>query len=47
MFWVFLLWCISFIVAAGISRKVNMWGWIVAYWIVLCIKNLMDLMGGL
>lgn len=37
-----LLALISALVALGVSRKVNMWGWITVYWIVLLIKNIMD-----
>ena len=40
-----LLILISALVALGLSRKVNMWGWITVYWIVLMIKNIMDVVG--
>ena len=40
-----LLMAISFSVCIGLCRKKNMWGWIMAYWLVLSIKNLMDLVG--
>jgi hypothetical protein len=33
---------IAAIVACGLSRKRNMWHWIVVYWLVLTIKNLLD-----
>ena len=29
-------------VAYGLARKRNMWHWIVAYWIILTLKNLAD-----
>ena len=37
-----LLVLISGLVALGLSRKVNMWGWMTVYWIVLLLKNIMD-----
>ena len=40
-----LLFIISGIICFGLSQKRNMWGWIVAYWLVLTAKNLMDLVG--
>lgn len=36
---------ISFIVMAGIAEKRNMWGWILAYWCVLYLKNYVDVWG--
>ncbi len=33
---------IAAIVAYGLSCKRNMWNWILLYWIVLTVKNLMD-----
>lgn len=33
---------IAAIVAYGLYRKRNMWHWIVVYWLVLTIKNLLD-----
>lgn len=30
-------------VAFGLSRKRNMWVWIVIYWVILTLKNLYDL----
>lgn len=41
-FIIILLALISGLVALGVSRKVNMWGWVTVYWIVLMIKNIMD-----
>ena len=29
-------------VAVGLMRKQNMWKWIIAYWIVLTLKNVSD-----
>ena len=40
-----LLLIISLIVFIGLLRKRNMWGWIVCYWLVLTVKNLLDLLG--
>ena len=39
-----LLWIISSVVAIGLSKHYNMWGWIVAYWSVLAFKNMSDFM---
>lgn len=33
---------IAAVVACGLYRKRNMWHWILLYWIVLTIKNLLD-----
>ena len=33
-------------VAVGLARKKNMWSHIVAYWCVLTVKILIDLLGG-
>ena len=33
---------IAAIVAAGLYKKRNMWPWIIAYWITLTIKNIID-----
>ena len=41
---VIMLMAIAAIVAAGLMRHKNMWAWIVAYWIVLTIKNAVDFM---
>lgn len=38
-----LLFLISLTVAAGLVRQLNMWKWIVMYWIVLTVKNGFDL----
>lgn len=45
MIYIQILFILSGIVCFGLSRKRNMWGWIVAYWFVLTVKNLMDLVG--
>jgi hypothetical protein len=42
---VYILAVISFTVTIGIARKRSMWGWILAYWIVLTIKNYVDWWG--
>ena len=34
---------IAGIVAVGLYRKRNMWAWIVAYWCVLTVKNIVEL----
>lgn len=39
---IFVLILIAAIVACGLMRKKNMWKWIIAYWVVLTIKNLCD-----
>ena len=33
------------IVAIGLFRKRNMWKWIIAYWVLLTIKNFIDFLG--
>jgi len=33
-------------VAIGLARKKNMWRWIILYWVILTLKNLVDA-GGL
>lgn len=30
---------IAAVVLVGLSRRRNMWGWIVAYWAVLTVRN--------
>ncbi len=44
-FFVFLLMADALIIAVGLSRKYNMWAFIVAYWILLTIKNAVDYFG--
>lgn len=39
---IILLAVIAAIVTYGLYRKRNMWHWILLYWIVLMIKNLLD-----
>lgn len=34
---------IAAIVLAGLLQQKNMWGWIIAYWSVLTVKNVLDL----
>lgn len=41
-FFVFLLMIDAAIVAFGLARKRNMWRFIVAYWIILTLKNAFD-----
>lgn len=42
---VFLLMADALIVAIGLFRKRNMWKWIIAYWVLLTIKNFIDFLG--
>lgn len=44
---VFLLMAEAALVAYGLSRRRNMWPWIVAYWVILTAKNLADLLNTL
>ena len=44
---VLLLAAIAARVAYGLSNKQNMWRHIIAYWLVLTAKNLVDWMGGI
>ena len=39
---IFLLMFISMVVAVGLAHKDNMWKWIVAYWVTLSVKNIID-----
>ena len=39
---IFLLMADSAWVAYGLMRKRNMWAWIVAYWCVLTLKNIVE-----
>lgn len=41
-FFVFLLMADTLIVAVALSRKYNMWPFIVLYWVLLTIKNAVD-----
>lgn len=45
-FFILLLMAIAAKVADGIYRYQNMWKWIVAYWVVLTLKNALDFAGG-
>lgn len=42
---VFLLMLIAGRVAVGLMERKNMWRWIVAYWVALTIKNMLDFLG--
>lgn len=44
-FLIFMLMADAAWVAYGLIRKRNMWRWICLYWVILTIKNLLDLMG--
>ena len=33
---------IAAVVAYGLYKKQNMWKWIVAYWVILTIKNIIE-----
>lgn len=33
-------------VAFGLSQHWDMWPWIVGYWVILTVKNLVDWLGG-
>ena len=37
---------IAAIVLVGLSRRRNMWRWIIAYWAVLTVRNAVALMAG-
>ena len=39
------LFAISLDVCAGLAAERNMWSWIVAYWAVLTVKNIVDWIG--
>ena len=38
---------IAAVVLVGLVRRRNMWGWIVAYWAVLTVRNAVTLLMGL
>lgn len=38
---------IAAVVLVGIVRRRNMWGWIIAYWAVLTVRNAVALLMGL
>ena len=42
---IFLLMADAAYVAYGLMRKRNMWKLIVLYWVILTVKNLVDLVG--
>ena len=35
---------IAAVVLVGLVRRRNMWGWIIAYWAVLTIRNMVSLL---
>ena len=37
---------IAAVVATGLIAGVQMWPWIIMYWLVLTVKNVVDYMGG-
>lgn len=41
----FFLFAIAVVVVIGQTRKRPMWRWISAYWVVLAVKILIDLLG--
>lgn len=43
---ILLLAAIAAVVATGLIAGYSMWAWIVAYWITLTAKNLMDYIAG-
>ena len=43
-FFIILLCLDALIVAVGLAKKKNMWAFIVAYWVLLTVKNVCDLM---
>lgn len=46
----FIILCLAAIaarIAVGLARRrLNMWKWIILYWIVLTVKNVLDFAGG-
>lgn len=44
---VFGLMLIASVVAIGLAKRRNMWKWIIAYWMLLTIKNVIDFVGGI
>lgn len=44
-FFMFLLMIIAGRVAVGLMERKNMWRWIIAYWVALTIKNMIDFLG--
>ncbi len=42
---VFLLMLIAGRVAVGLMERKNMWRWIIAYWVALTVKNMIDFLG--
>lgn len=37
---------IAAVVAFGLMKRRNMWKWIIAYWLLLTVKNIIDFVGG-
>lgn len=44
---IFGLMLIASVVAVGLMKRRNMWKWIIAYWVLLTIKNIIDFVGGI
>lgn len=42
-----MLMLVSLIVTVGLAKKRNMWPFIVAYWIILFTKNMMNLIAAI
>lgn len=38
---------IAAVVAFGLMKRRNMWKWIIAYWVLLTAKNIIDFVGGI
>ena len=38
---------IAAVVAVGLMKRHNMWKWIIAYWVLLTVKNIIDFVGGI
>lgn len=43
---VYLLLLVALVVLVGLAKGRTMWQWIVAYWLILSVKNAADLNGG-
>ena len=44
---IFGLMLIASVVAVGLMKRRNMWKWIIAYWLLLTVKNIIDFVGGI
>ena len=38
---------IAAVAAFGLMKRRNMWKWIIAYWLLLTVKNIIDFVGGI